>query len=144
MIKRDPRLDVDDEFAYPPDTLGMDAEEMRRLGHKVVDMVVDRLQRKNSEPAIVTGTPAELQETLGGRRVGGGVRCGVVAHRVVPGPRLQHFECRVRPAPAPRVIEEAAFVQQCADLARKIQMKLALISASQADRASPVLPDGRG
>ena len=66
MIKRDPRLDVDDEFAYPPDTLGMDAEEMRRLGHKVVDMVVDRLQRKNSEPAIVTGTPAELLEALGG------------------------------------------------------------------------------
>ena len=66
MIKRNPRLDVDDEFSYPADTLGMDPEEMRRLGHKVVDMVVDRLQRKNSEPAIVTGTPAELMEALGG------------------------------------------------------------------------------
>ena len=66
MIKRNPRLDVDDEFSYPADTLGMDPEEMRRLGHKVVDMVVDRLQRKNSEPALVTGTPAELMEALGG------------------------------------------------------------------------------
>jgi glutamate/tyrosine decarboxylase-like PLP-dependent enzyme len=66
MIKRNPRLDVDDEFAYPADTLGMDPDEMRRLGHKVVDMVVDRLQRKGSEPAIVTGTPVELMEALGG------------------------------------------------------------------------------
>ena len=66
MIKRNPRLDVDDEFAYAADTLGMDPEEMRRLGHKVVDLVVDRLQRRSSEPALVTGTPAELMAALGG------------------------------------------------------------------------------
>jgi len=29
-------------FAISPDTLGMSADEMRRLGHRVVDMVVDR------------------------------------------------------------------------------------------------------
>ena len=66
MLKKNPRLAVDDEFGYAADTLGMDPEEMRRLGHKVVDLVVDRLQRKNAEPALITGTPAELMQALGG------------------------------------------------------------------------------
>ncbi|MFT5399744.1 MAG: aromatic-L-amino-acid decarboxylase [Gammaproteobacteria bacterium] len=66
MIKPNPRQDVDDEFAYAADTLGMDPEEMRRLGHRVVDLVVDRLLRKNSEPAIVSAEPAELMQALGG------------------------------------------------------------------------------
>lgn len=61
-----PRIECEDEFAYPADTLGMSPDEMRRLGHKVVDMVVDRLMRKNAEPAIVTGDPAELMSLLGG------------------------------------------------------------------------------
>ncbi len=66
MIKRNPRLGADDEFGYPADTLGMEAEEMRRLGHKVVDLVVDRWLRRSDEPAIVTGEPAELMQALGG------------------------------------------------------------------------------
>ena len=66
MIKPNPRLGADDEFAYPADSLGMDPEEMRRLGHKVVDLVVDRWLRKSDEPAIVTGEPAELMQALGG------------------------------------------------------------------------------
>ena len=66
MVKRNPRLPVADEFGYPADALGMDADEMRRLGHLVVDLVVDRLQRKRSEPAIVSGEPAALMEALGG------------------------------------------------------------------------------
>lgn len=35
---------------YPPDTLGLEDEEMRRLGYRVVDMVVDRLGRKTARP----------------------------------------------------------------------------------------------
>ena len=66
MIKRNPRLGADDEFGYAADTLGMEAEEMRRLGHKVVDLVVDRWLRRSDEPAIVTGEPAELMQALGG------------------------------------------------------------------------------
>jgi len=66
MAKRNPRFETDDEFGYPADTLGMDAAEMRRLGHRVVDMVVDRWQRKSGEPALLTGDPAELMQALGG------------------------------------------------------------------------------
>jgi glutamate/tyrosine decarboxylase-like PLP-dependent enzyme len=66
MLTRNPKLPVDNEFGYAADTLGMDAAEMRRLGHKVVDLVVDRLERKNAEPALLTGSPAELMEALGG------------------------------------------------------------------------------
>ena len=66
MLKRGLKLEVDDEFAYAADTLGMDPEEMRRLGHLVVDMVVDRALRKNAEPAIVGGDAAELMAALGG------------------------------------------------------------------------------
>lgn len=61
-----PAVDFGDPFAVPADTLGMDAEQMRRLGHKVVDMVVDRAMRRNSEHAILTGDPAELMARLGG------------------------------------------------------------------------------
>jgi aromatic-L-amino-acid decarboxylase len=66
MAPNYPKIEVDDPFAVPPDTLGMDAEEMRRLGHKVVDMVVDRAMRRNEEPAILTGDPADLMARLGG------------------------------------------------------------------------------
>ena len=53
-------------FEYPADTLGLPAEEMRRLGYRVVDLVVDRLCGKNSEPAILTGSPDDLTSILGG------------------------------------------------------------------------------
>ena len=66
MLKRNPKQDVDDEFGYAADALGMDPDDMRRLGHKVVDLVVDRLMRKNAEPAIITGEPAALMAALGG------------------------------------------------------------------------------
>ena len=55
-----------DRAAYPADTLGMTPDEMRRLGHKVVDLVVDRLMAKQDEPAILTGQPEELLRALGG------------------------------------------------------------------------------
>ncbi|MBN7798767.1 pyridoxal phosphate-dependent decarboxylase family protein [Parahaliea mediterranea] len=48
------------------DTLGMEAEEMRRLGHRVVDIVVDRLINRAGEPAILTGEADELLAQLGG------------------------------------------------------------------------------
>ncbi|MBP7002569.1 aminotransferase class I/II-fold pyridoxal phosphate-dependent enzyme [Amaricoccus sp.] len=66
MTEGYPSIEVDDPFAYPADTLGLDPEEMRRLGYKVVDMVVDRQRRKAAEPAILTGSPAGLMAQLGG------------------------------------------------------------------------------
>lgn len=66
MIIRNPRQENEEEFGYAADTLGMEPEEMRRLGHKVVDLVVDRMLRKSSEPAIHAGEPAELMQVLGG------------------------------------------------------------------------------
>lgn len=52
--------------AYPADTLGLSSEEMRRLGHKVVDMVVDRLERRAQEPVLKAGDPQMLTALLGG------------------------------------------------------------------------------
>ncbi|MFO1096051.1 MAG: aminotransferase class V-fold PLP-dependent enzyme, partial [Planctomycetaceae bacterium] len=51
---------------YPPDTLGMSAEEMRRLGHAVVDLVVDRHIQRHAEQVVRGGSPAELLRELGG------------------------------------------------------------------------------
>ena len=66
MITRNPRFERDDAARYPADALGMSPEEMRRLGHKVVDLVVDRLLQKHSEPALAGAEPAELMAALGG------------------------------------------------------------------------------
>jgi aromatic-L-amino-acid decarboxylase len=49
-----------------PDPLGLDAAEMRRLGYWVVDRVVEHFEGIADEPAIQTGTPAELRSALGG------------------------------------------------------------------------------
>ncbi len=51
---------------FPSDTLGLSSSEMRRLGYRVVDLVVDRLMSKNSERAIATGSLSGLREQLGG------------------------------------------------------------------------------
>ena len=48
------------------DALGMTPEEMRRLGHWVVDRVVDHFAQSPDGPAVRTGTPDELREVLGG------------------------------------------------------------------------------
>lgn len=64
-MQRKPSVN-DDPFEIPPDTLGLSADEMRRLGHKVVDMVVDRFERRNTEPVITTGDADTLAEKLGG------------------------------------------------------------------------------
>ncbi len=51
---------------HPPDNLGMDAEEMRRLGYRVVDLVVDRALGRGDEPVIREAEPGALQAALGG------------------------------------------------------------------------------
>ncbi len=51
---------------YPADILGMSPQEMRRLGHKVVDRIVDRLEQRDNEAAIKTGDPDTLRQLLGG------------------------------------------------------------------------------
>ena len=48
------------------DTLGLPEAQMRRLARRVADLVVDRLVRRGEEPAVRTGTPAELRARLGG------------------------------------------------------------------------------
>lgn len=44
----------------------MTADEMKLLGYRVVDLVVNRLAARNSEPSILTGTPTDLRDVLGG------------------------------------------------------------------------------
>ena len=66
MLTNYPKIDADDPFGVPPDTLGMQVDEMRRLGYRVVDLVVDRALRRNEEHAILTGDPADLLARLGG------------------------------------------------------------------------------
>ena len=51
---------------HPPDILGMDSDEMRRLGYKVVDLVVDRAINRAGEPVIHEATPEALRAALGG------------------------------------------------------------------------------
>ncbi|WP_052389923.1 pyridoxal phosphate-dependent decarboxylase family protein [Belnapia moabensis] len=58
--------EVPDCSRHPADTLGMPAEDMRRLGYKVVDLVVERLIGRDLEPAILTGTPEALMSRLDG------------------------------------------------------------------------------
>ena len=54
------------EPRHPADTLGLEVEEMRRLGYRMVDLVLDHFQHKADRPAIRTGTPAALRAALGG------------------------------------------------------------------------------
>lgn len=51
---------------YPLDTLGMNEEEMRRLGYAAVDAVIQHLGQKHSDVAIATEDPATLIAALGG------------------------------------------------------------------------------
>jgi glutamate/tyrosine decarboxylase-like PLP-dependent enzyme len=51
---------------YPADTLGLEPDEMRRLGYRVVDLVVEHLCTKAQQPAIKTGSAPALRAQLGG------------------------------------------------------------------------------
>lgn len=53
-----------EQSPHQADTLGMEAQEMRRLGYLVVDTVVDHLRNRNNEPAILTGNARELAHRL--------------------------------------------------------------------------------
>jgi len=50
----------------PADTLGMDPTQMRRLGRRVVDLVVDHVEQRATGPAMRTAAAADLQAVLGG------------------------------------------------------------------------------
>jgi glutamate/tyrosine decarboxylase-like PLP-dependent enzyme len=54
-----------DESSRPADTLGMPPEEMRRLGYRVVDHVVEHFLDRAAGPAIVTGRPDALRAAIG-------------------------------------------------------------------------------
>lgn len=57
---------VPENRTYPADNLGMDSEEMRRLGYKVVDLVVERATNRGQEPVIRESDPQTLATILGG------------------------------------------------------------------------------
>jgi aromatic-L-amino-acid/L-tryptophan decarboxylase len=42
------------------DPLALDAETMRRIGYRTVDWLVDRATRRNEEPVLLEGSPAEM------------------------------------------------------------------------------------
>ncbi len=58
------RPGVDPEGRVDP--LGLDPEEMRALGHWVVDRVIEHLEGLPRQPAVRTGTPEALRASLGG------------------------------------------------------------------------------
>ncbi len=47
------------------DTLGMSADDMRALGYRVVDAVVEHIEHVGDAPALATSTPAGLRAALG-------------------------------------------------------------------------------
>ena len=61
----DARVQIDDP-------LGLESVEMRGLGYWVVDRVVEHFERMAEEPAIRTGSPADLRAVLGGPPPEGG------------------------------------------------------------------------
>ena len=50
----------------PRAALALEPEELRRLGHRVVDAVVDHWEHLDAGPPLTVGDPAELRERLGG------------------------------------------------------------------------------
>lgn len=60
------RADRSEPLPHPADTLGLELEQMRRLGYRMVDLVLDHFQHKAERPAILTGSPADLEAALGG------------------------------------------------------------------------------
>ncbi len=51
---------------HDPDTLGMEPEEMRRLGYWLVDRVIDHFESGPSQPVVVAPSPGSLLHALGG------------------------------------------------------------------------------
>src|SRR3954471_8592092 len=49
-----------------PDPLGLEPAEMRRLAHRVVDLVLDHVEARADGPALTAGDPAALAAALGG------------------------------------------------------------------------------
>ena len=54
------------------DPLGLDPDTMRQIGHRVVDWLVDREERRHSEPVLQRATTSEMAERLGGPAPSGG------------------------------------------------------------------------
>jgi glutamate/tyrosine decarboxylase-like PLP-dependent enzyme len=53
-----------DEGRATVDPLGLDPEEMRRLGYRTVDLLVDGLSRLDGQPVLLTATPEAMAERL--------------------------------------------------------------------------------
>src|SRR3954454_10714747 len=49
-----------------PDPLALDPEEMRRLGYRTVDLLVDRLADPGADRALRRATPEEMRSRLSG------------------------------------------------------------------------------
>lgn len=52
--------------SHASDSLGLEPEEMRRLGHWVVDRVIDHFEKGPDGPAIQVSSPDALMDELGG------------------------------------------------------------------------------
>ena len=66
VARSDPARPASPQQERPGDTLGMDPALMRRLGRRVVDLVVDHVEQRAAGPTMRTGTAADLQAALGG------------------------------------------------------------------------------
>ncbi len=51
---------------YPPDILGLEADQMRRLGYRMVDLVLENALGRQQAPVIAVRDPADLARDLGG------------------------------------------------------------------------------
>ena len=91
-----------------PDPLGLDAGQMRELGYWVVDRVVEHFESLADQPAIRTGTPAELRAALGGPvpRDGGD---GLVALRLLVDVALAHMQHSDHPRNFARVPSPSSY-----------------------------------
>src|ERR671914_2447801 len=54
------------KIGYAPEVLSLPPEEMRRLGYRVVDRIVEHFETVGDEPPIRVGDAAELRAALGG------------------------------------------------------------------------------
>ena len=50
----------------PADTLGMSEEEMRQLGYRMVDLVVDHLKGRSEAPAVQITARRAMEAKIGG------------------------------------------------------------------------------
>ena len=64
------------------DPLALDRETMRRMGHEVVDLLVDRIANLANEPVLRTATRSEMEARLAGPAPARGGDFGAILRRL--------------------------------------------------------------